>query len=431
MNYTETKQYLKQISKSGSVYGLDTIFELLRRLDHPQNDLKFIHIAGTNGKGSVLAYLSTILTHAGYRIGRYISPQLITYRETIQVNGEYINKPSMATLMTRIKQASEQMEQEGFPTPTYFEVSTALAFLYFKEQNCDYVVLETGLGGLLDATNVVQTTIAEIFVSISLDHIRELGDTIEKIALEKAGIIKPNTKVISANQPEAAKEILMNVSNKQNCEIQFVDEKQIEDVQMDWPNQSFSYKQWKNMKISLAGSYQIKNAALVLETVEVLRGIGLEIRDEDVIEGLAQTSWWGRFTCISKEPIMIVDGAHNEAASKELATSLQQYFNHRRIFYIFGVFKDKEYKKIIQMTAPLAWHIITVQTPNNPRALNAQVLKEEVSKVNSSVEAASSIEQALQQVSDLATPDDVIVIFGSLSFLGEVKKIVLEGEKNG
>lgn len=430
MNYIESKKYLDEICVHGSTYGLATIQELLKRLNNPQNELKFIHVAGTNGKGSTLAYLSTVLSKAGYCTGRYISPHMVTYRERIQVNGEYIEKESMAKHLTVIKEACDQMKAEGLAHPTYFEIGTALAFMYFKERNCDLVVLETGLGGALDATNAVSTTLVEIIASISKDHTELLGDTLAKITKEKAGIIKPNTKVVSAKQKEEAEYVLKTICKERNCDLRIVDNTQISEIVYGCGKQSFSYKNWKQIVITLAGTYQMKNASLVLEAIQALRDLGYEIPDESVYEGMKETTWWGRFTRIAQKPTVIIDGAHNEDAARELRDSLQMYFKDKKIYYVLGVLKDKDYEKVIALTAPFAHHIVTVQTPDNPRALSAQDLKEAVSKVNPSVEAASSIKEAVHIVKQSANTEDVIVIFGSLSFLGEAQDAVLEGEEN-
>ncbi len=384
MNYAEARVYLDEISKYGSVLGLENMKELLCRLGNPQDDLSFIHISGTNGKGSVLAYLSTILSNAGYRTGRYISPTLFSYREWIQVNEEKIEKESLARHVTAIAQAIEEMKAEHAGNPTAFEVETALSFLYFKEKQCDIVVLETGLGGALDATNVIKTTVMEVITPISMDHMEFLGDTLEKIAEQKAGIIKPHTTVVSA---------------------------------------------WKEAVITLAGSYQIANAALALEAVDALRKLGFALTDTQVYEGLAKAAWKGRFTLLATNPAVILDGAHNPGAAKELQRSLNLYFKGKKLYYIFGVFQDKDYEEVIRLTAPLAEHIITVQTPNNPRALPADRLKEAVSGINPSVEAAGSIQEAVHIARNLAQKDDAIIIFGSLSFLGEAEK-ALENEEN-
>lgn len=430
MNYAEARVYLDEVSKYGSVLGLENMRELLGRLGNPQDDLKFIHISGTNGKGSVLAYLSTILSGGGYRTGRYISPTLFSYRERIQVDEQKIEKESLAHHVTAIAKAIEEMKAENAGNPTAFEVETALAFLYFKEKDCDIVVLETGLGGALDATNIIKTTVMEVIAPISMDHMEFLGDTLEKIAMQKAGIIKPHTAVVSASQEPDAKKVLDHVCKENQCSMYMVDPAQITDVLYDVEEQQFSYKNWKNVKITLAGSYQILNAALALEGVEELRRLGYHLTEEQVRQGLYRAVWRGRFTLLSKNPAVIIDGAHNPGAAKELKHSLDLYFKGKDLYYIFGVFQDKDYQEVIRLTAPLAKHIITVQTPGNPRALPADELKEAVQAVNPSVEAAQSIQEAVKKSLQLAKNEDAIIIFGSLSFLGEAERAVKGEEKN-
>lgn len=429
MNYAEARVYLDEISKYGSVLGLENMKELLCRLGNPQDDLSFIHISGTNGKGSVLAYLSTILSNAGYRTGRYISPTLFSYRERIQVDEEKIEKESLARHVTAIAQAIEEMKAEHAGNPTAFEVETALSFLYFKEKQCDIVVLETGLGGALDATNVIKTTAMEVITPISMDHMEFLGDTLEKIAEQKAGIIKPHTTVVSACQEPEAARVISRVCKEKECILKTVNPEEITEVVYDIQKQQFSYKTWKQAVIALAGSYQIANAALALEAVDALRKLGFTLTDRQVYEGLAKAVWKGRFTLLATNPAVILDGAHNPGAAKELQRSLNLYFKGKKLYYIFGVFQDKDYKEVIRLTAPLAEHIITVQTPNNPRALSADRLKEAVSGINPSVEAADSIQDAVHIARNLAQKDDAIIIFGSLSFLGEAEKALEKEEK--
>lgn len=424
MNYIEARVYLDEVSKYGSVLGLESMRELLRRLGDPQNELKFIHISGTNGKGSVLAYLSTILTGAGYRTGRYISPTLFSYRERIQVDGEYIEKESLARHVTAIAAAAEEMQKAGLPSPTAFEMETALAFLYFKEKRCDIVTLEVGCGGLLDATNVITTTVMEVIASISMDHTDLLGDTLAKIAAQKAGIIKPDTLVVSARQQEEAMQVIEDTCKEQHCALQAVDESKICDVRCGAEGQTFSYKVWENVTISLAGSYQIKNAALALEGVEALRQLGYALSDQQVREGMAHTVWRGRFTTLRREPTVIIDGAHNPAAARELKDSLERYFPDKTLYYVMGMFKDKDYAQVIDLTVPLARHIITVETPGNPRALPARELAEAVARVNPSVEWADSVAHGVERALAMAGKEDAVIVFGSLSFLGEAADAV-------
>ncbi|MCI6109882.1 MAG: bifunctional folylpolyglutamate synthase/dihydrofolate synthase [Oscillibacter sp.] len=426
MNYKEARVYLDEVSKYGSVLGLESMRELLHRLGDPQNELKFIHISGTNGKGSVLAYLSTILSGAGYRTGRYISPTLFSYRERIQVDGEYIEKESLACHVTAIAAAAEDMQKAGLPSPTVFEIETALAFLYFKEKRCDIVTLEVGCGGLLDATNVITTTLMEVIASISMDHTDLLGDTLAKIAAQKAGIIKPDTMVVSAQQKSEAAQVIEDTCKEQHCTLQMVDESKISNVHYGAEGQTFSYKTWENVAISLAGSYQIKNAALALEGVEALRKLGYALSDQQVREGLLHTAWRGRFTTLRRDPTVIIDGAHNPAAALELKESLERYFPGKMLYFVMGMFKDKDYAQVIDLTAPLARHIITVETPGNPRAMPARELAEAVGKVNPSVEWADSVAHGVEKALAMAGKEDAVIVFGSLSFLGEAADAVNE-----
>ena len=426
MDYLQSREYLNGLSAKGSVLGLSRMRALLELLGNPQNELKFIHISGTNGKGSVLAYLSTILTGAGYRTGRYISPTLFSYRERIQVDEKVIEKESLAVHVTAIAEAIEKMQAKGEDIPTLFEAETAMAFLFFKEKQCDIVVLETGLGGTQDATNVINTPVLEIITSISMDHTAILGDTLEKIAAEKAGIIKPDTIVVSAAQQPEAENVITKNCRERNCTCQIVSLLDIRDICCGYERQSFSYRSWNNVVISLAGSYQIQNAALALEAVTALRKTGFSLSDRQVYDGLLNTRWRGRFTVIQKNPTVIMDGAHNPAAAKELQSSLKLYFKGKKLYYIFGIFQDKDYQKVIELTAPLAEHIVTIETKDNPRAMAAKDLAEAVAAVNPSVEAADSIQQAVSKTMALAEQEDAVIIFGSLSFLGEAEKAVMD-----
>ena len=428
MNYQEARAFLDEVGKSGSVLGLEGMKELLRRLDNPQDKLKFIHISGTNGKGSELAFLSEILTKSGYRTGRYISPTLYSYRERIQVDKEMIDRDSLAKLTTKVKEAIDGMLFDGLQSPTVLLFDGLLCdevlfdrrvfdLLKFLEKQCDIVVLETGLGGTLDATNVVTTTVLEVIASIGMDHMMFLGNTLGEIAKNKAGIIKPGTLVVSAKQEPEAEEVVKKVSEEKHATLSIVNPEEIKDVHYGYETQRFSYKNWKDIEISLAGTYQIKNAALALEAVETLRSLGYQLSEETVRKGMKEATWRGRFSVIHKAPVVVIDGAHNPAAATVLKESLETYFKGKNLYYIFGVFADKDYEKVIELTAPLAKQIVTVQTPNNPRALPAEELKKAVEKVNPNVKAAKSVAEAVEEVKAMTTKDDVVIVFGSLSFL--------------
>ena len=426
MNYEEARVYLDNVAKYGSVLGLDAMRELLRRLGNPEKGRKIVHIAGTNGKGSVLAFLSTVLTESGYRVGRYISPTLFSYRERIQVDGEYIEKEPLARLVTRIREASEAMDRDGLRTPTAFEIETALGLLYFAEKKCDIVVLETGMGGRDDATNAIAEVMMEIFASISLDHLGVLGNDLTEIAECKADIIRKNSLVISAFQKEEAAEVLKRTAAERNAKLITVDPGQISDVKYGYEEQSFSYGAEKNIRIHLAGAYQIENAALAWEAVQGLRSLGFRISDEAFRRGMEKTVWRGRFTCIHREPLVIMDGAHNEDAAKKLAASIETYFPGRKISYIMGVFKDKEYEKVIRITAPYAAKVTAVETPGNPRALPKEELKKVWETFGVPVTTADTIAEAVKENMTSAEKEEIILVFGSLSFLGEAEKAVKE-----
>lgn len=428
MNERQVMEYMEQVSAYGIVPGLDSIRELCRELGDPQKELRFVHIAGTNGKGSVSAFLAEILKCAGYRVGRYLSPTLFQYRERIQVNGSCITKAALGRGVERIKGICDGMVARGLSHPTPFEIETALGFLYFREKACDVVVLETGMGGLLDATNIVENTLAAVLTSVSMDHMQFLGDTPEKIAFQKAGIIKRGCRVVSAVQRKEVMEVIRAGAEAMGCPLQAVKPEMLSQVRYGLEKQSFDYGGLKKLELSLAGKYQIENAALAVETVEALGEQGLSVSEEALRLGLSRTEWPGRFTLIGKKPYFIVDGAHNEDAAVRLAESLEFYFTNKRVIYIMGVLKDKEYEKIIASTHALADQIITVTPPGNPRALPAYELARAVAEVHCDVTAADSLEEAVEMSRLLAGKEDVIVAFGSLSFLGRLMKIAGYGK---
>lgn len=423
MTERQVMEYMEQVSSFGIVPGLDSIRELCERLGNPQKQLQFIHIAGTNGKGSVSAYIATVLQCAGYRVGRYISPVIFEYRERIQVNGRMITKKAMCYGIERIKSICDEMASEGLAHPTGFEIETALGFLYFLEKNCDLVVLETGMGGLLDATNIIKNTITAVFTSISMDHMKFLGSTLEEIATQKAGVIKPGCTVVSAPQSIKVMEVLNRRAAELGCSFAVSDPEKLKNVRFGLERQRFDYDKRKKLEISLAGKYQVENAALAVEVLDVLGERGFPVQEEQLRRGLRETQWPGRFTVIKKRPIFIVDGAHNEDSAKRLAESISFYFTNCKIIYIMGVLRDKEYNKIIALTHEYADHIITVTSPGNPRALPAYELALEVAKVHPKVTAVDSLEEAVEMSLLLAGSEDVIIAFGSLSYLGRLMKI--------
>ncbi len=426
MNYREATEYIEELQQYGSVLGLDSMRELCSRLGNPQDELRFVHIAGTNGKGSVLAYVSTILKEAGYRVGRYLSPTITDYRERFQIDGRFITQSGLCKYLEQVKEAAEAMAAEGKPHPTPFEVETAVAFLYFLDKKCDIVVLETGLGGALDATNVVKTTVAAVFASISMDHMAILGDTLEKIALVKAGIMKDRCYVVTARQDPAVAKILKQAALLRKCKLYTADAERAKQVYYGVTKQRFTYAGYKNLEISMLGKFQIENAVVAVETIQVLAKAGFPVKEEALRRGLLLTSWPGRFSVIGKKPLFIADGAHNEDASRRLAESLQFYFAEKKMIFILGMLKDKEYEKVINNTCNMAEHIITVTPPIRERAMPAYELAQAVRECNGNVTVADSVPEAVEIAYLLASreKDAVIVAFGSLSYLGELMKVV-------
>ena len=425
MTYEEARSYLDYVNKNGIILGLESMEHLLEELGNPQDRLKFIHIAGTNGKGSVLAYLSTILKEAGYRVGRYISPTLFSYRERIQVNEEYISREAVGSYVEKIQQAVGRMQKKGMSVPTIFEVETAMAFLYFVDQSCDIVVLETGMGGDTDATNVIRTTVMEVIVSISKDHTAFLGNTLAEIARHKAGIIKPGTVVVSARQVLEAMKVIEEKARQCGATLKVADWEQAEEITYGLEEQTFSFGRDRDICIHLGGNYQIKNAVIALNCIYALRELGYQISDVQMRAGFAHTHWNGRFTVLQKDPMVIIDGAHNPDGAAELEKSILQCLQGKQIYGVCGVFKDKEYDKVLQAILPHMKEVTTIQTPGNPRALPAEELAEAAQKYCPQVHAEKNIVKAVQEAIQKAGEDDgVVLAFGSLSFLGEIRKAV-------
>jgi len=424
MTYEEAKAYLENCNQYAGEFTLEPLKELLKRLGDPQDQLKFVHIGGTNGKGSTLAYVSTVLKEAGYKVGRYISPTIFSYRERIQVNEEYISREALIRLTETVKAVGDRMLAEGLGHPTMFEAETAVAFLYFAEQGCDLVVLEVGMGGRLDATNVIKNTEAAVLVTISMDHMGFLGNTLGEIASVKAGIIKPGCTVVSSKQEQSAEQAIRSEADKHGCQVVESDPGLVKNKKRGLFAQAFDYKERTQVEISLAGEYQFSNAALALDVFDVLRTKGYEISEEAIRTGMKKTVWKGRFTVVDESPYFIVDGAHNRDAAYKLRECIEHYLKGKRLIYIMGVLADKEYEVVVETTVPYASEIITVMTPDNPRALPAEELAKTVADHNPHVQPADSIEEAIDKAYELAREEDVILAFGSLSHLGDMVRYV-------
>lgn len=416
MNYTQARNYIDNCYKKGSVYGLETIRALMNVLSNPQNGQRIIHIAGTNGKGSVGTFISNVLIEAGYKTGRFVSPTVYCYEERFQINGRYISNDSFAQVMTMVAEAAGTIDFE----PTGFELETAAALCYFNIEQCDVSIIECGLGGKSDATNVIDNNMLTVLTSISLDHTALLGSTITRIAKEKCGIIKYCTQVVSIEQPREAEEVIRIACDKVGAEYSFVSKADIKNQNFNGLAQSFDYGKYKNIKISMLGDYQFENAALALRCVDVLNGKGFIIPEKAVYKGMEAAHWGGRFEVVNQAPLFILDGAHNPDAAQRLKNSLDLYFKGRRMLFIIGVFADKDYDNILKCTAHLAERIFAITAPS-PRGLEAPVLVKAIKKYNENAyesDIGSAVEYCLK------CKDYITVAFGSLSFIGNITEYV-------
>lgn len=432
MTYEKARAFIDQSNQYGSKLGLETITELLQRLGNPQDKIKIIHVAGTNGKGSTTAFLATILASAGYRVGRYISPAVFSYRERVQITtyeqevlyNEYISKEGVSEAITLISSICEEMKRDGLAHPTSFEIETAMAMLYLFREQVDFAVVEVGLGGRLDATNVIKQPVCSVITSISMDHMQFLGDTIEKITAEKAGIIKKGAPVITSNTDEKVLRIIRQVCEAQSALITLATAEEIENIDYSPEGTTFSY-QGQTYTLQLLGEHQISNAILAIETARQLKRLGYRVGEEAILNGLRNTKWGGRFELLRRQPYFIIDGAHNEDAALQLEKSIRHYFSGRRILLIMGVFADKDYKQILNIIAPLATVILTI-TPDNQRALaSTQLAIEAKNYTTAKIIDAETAENAVDIAVRIAEKEDVIIAFGSLSILSSMKEALL------
>lgn len=393
MDYKEARDYIAEAARYGIVPGLESIERLCRALDNPQEELRIIHITGTNGKGSTGAFIEAILRGAGLKVGRFASPAVFDYLEQFTVNGENMSEKHFADYMHKIKNAVKSITDSGKPHPTPFEMETAAAFMHFRDERCDAAIIECGMGGGADATNVISKSLVSVITPIGMDHMRFLGDTLEEAATEKAGIIKENGIVVTALQEEAVMQVIKRVSAEKHAKLFVCGD--------------------ENYEISLKGAYQRINASLA---AEVCRHLDFNITEKNIENGLKNAVWHGRFEQICDMPEFIIDGAHNIHGARALMESIDLYFKNRRIIYIMGVLRDKEYEKMAEITAPRAEKIYTV-TPGSPRGLDNKILAEAVRRFNENTQAVT-MDTALRLC--LEEKDAVIVAFGSLSFMGEL-----------
>lgn len=416
MTYEEALSYIHSICWKGSKLGLDRTRELLGKLNDPQKELKFIHIAGTNGKGSTAAMLSSILEEAGYRVGLYTSPFINRFNERMQVNHQPIPDEELAALTEYVRPHADAMAD----SPTEFELITALAMVWFARQNCDIVVLEVGMGGELDSTNIIDAPEAAVIAAMGMDHVKELGPTMADIARAKAGIIKEGGRVVSYGGNPEADEVIAAVCRARNASLCQPDFSAIVPGDFGLEGQTFSYKGWRGLRIPLVGAYQMNNAAVVLETVEVLRQRGWSVSDEAVRQGLADTRWPARFEVLRRDPVFIVDGGHNPHGIRATAESLSRLFPGRKITFVTGVMADKDVEHILGLIVPLADQFFTVR-PDNPRAMDAGELARRIEAMGAKATACASVRDGVDRAIQAEGPHGVACALGSLYMSGEVR----------
>ena len=427
MNYQEALSYINDKDKFGSRLGLSSIGSLLEILGNPQIGLKYLHVAGTNGKGSTSSYLANILQTAGYKVGLYTSPFLERFNERIQINGVDISDESLGRITALVKDAADSMVEQGLEHPTTFEILTAIAFIYYQEEATDYVVLEVGLGGRFDSTNIIDSSLVSIITTLDYDHIVELGDTLGKIAYQKAGIIKENGLVVSYPQAEEAALVIKEVSAEKNAELFFSPNNTIKIKEENEFGSIFDYNfdnhKLDDLKISMIGEYQIYNASLAVTALLVLRDKGLlKITDEEIRNGLSKTKWKGRLEVLKRNPTFLIDGAHNVQGINQLAKGLE-LFDYDKLILGIGILKDKDVDHMIAKLAPMA-DIIVVTEVKMPRKLEAEKLAIEIKKYNDNVYVEKEVKDAINKAIELASEKDIIVFGGSLYLIGEVRTLV-------
>ena len=416
MTYNEALTYIHSICWKGSRLGLGRTRELLQKLGNPEKRLKFIHIAGTNGKGSCAAMLSSILEAAGYRVGLYTSPFINRFNERMQINHQCIPDGELAELTAYIRPFADGMADP----PTEFELITALAMVYFARHQCDIVVLEVGMGGELDSTNIIDVPEAAVIMAMGLDHVKELGPTMADIARAKAGIIKEGGRVVSYGGNPEADAVIAAACREKNASLRQPDFAAIVPGDFSLEGQSFSYKGWHDLRIPLVGAYQMKNAAVVLETVEVLRQRGWHISDEAVVQGLKNTRWPARFEVLRRDPVFIVDGGHNPHGIRATAESLQRLFPGKKFTFVTGVMADKDVESILGLIVPLADQFFTVR-PDNPRAMSAQELAERIRAMGAKATPCESVADGVARAVAAEGKDGVACALGSLYMSGDVR----------
>ena len=418
----ETLKYLQFDNWEQSAPGLARSRELLGLLGNPEQKLKFVHIAGTNGKGSTAAMLASVLQRAGYRTGLYTSPHLLRFHERMRVNGEEIDDASLITLTNTVRQAAAQMRE----MPTGFEIMTAIAFLYFVQERCDIVSLEVGLGGRMDSTNVIPAPEVCVVMNIGLEHTAILGDTLEKIAVEKCGIIKRGAHAVLFGQTEGVEAVAREKCTQEGVALTVTAQEKLERISSSLDGQVFKYRGRGPYHLRLLGEYQLLNALTVIDTCTALRSRGWEkLTDEAIDSGLSAARWPGRLELLRRSPDFIVDGAHNPQCVDALMDSLAALYSGKKLIFLTGVLRDKDWQQMLRRALPLAKAFVVI-TPPSARALDENELAGWLRAQGIEAIPAAGTDDGVRRALAMAGKDDAICSWGSLYFTGEVRKALTE-----
>lgn len=421
MNAQQAIEIIHSFIRKGSTPGLYRIRELLERIGNPQTRLKFVHIAGTNGKGSTAAMTASILRKAGYRTGLFTSPFIYRFHERIQINGVQISDDDLAAATEFVLPHARAMAE----APTEFELVCAIAFEYFCRQSCDIVVLEAGMGGSVDATNIIPTPEAAVITNIGLDHTEFLGDTLEKIAHSKSGIIKQNGHAVIYRSSASVEAVFEQVCQEQNAVLRKADFAGLALHHHDLTGQIFDCGSRKNLDLPLLGDHQLHNAAVVLSVMDTLIENGWKISEDHIRDGLRDVSWPGRFDVMRKDPLFIIDGGHNPQCIEALVQNIRDYLQGRRLLVLTGVLADKDYVDMFRPVMPYAEQFVCI-TPPSPRKLEAPVLAEHLRQAGANALACSSIHEGVRTAMELAGSDGVVLCFGSLYSIGAIREALEE-----
>ena len=417
MNYDDTLNYINSVTWLGKTPGLSRIKELLALMGNPQKNLKFIHIAGTNGKGSTAAMIAEILIKSDYKTGLSTSPSILKFNERMKINGEDILDDELVEIVDYIKPLAESMSSG----PTEMELITAIAFEFFKRKNCDIVVLETGMGGAFDSTNIINTPEIAVITNIGLDHTAFLGNTIKEIAETKCGIIKENGNVVLYGGNIEVEQIAERVSEEKNSRLIKADFKSLNLISYSLEGQIFDCGKRKNLFLSLLGNHQLKNASVALSVIDTLIEKGYHISEDSIKQGLKEVKWSGRFEAIGHNPLFIIDGGHNPQCIEALVENINTYLPNEKLTILTGVLADKDYKEMYRPVFPYIKEVICTE-PISPRRLSAPKLSEYFKENNISSLFCRDISEAVKKAVDTAGKNGTILAFGSLYLIADIKK---------